>query len=60
LRKDTYLEDVVIKEHHNDTWNVERRERGVDDKVAVEKDAEMLLAFWGVVQTQYYGTPNCR
>lgn len=56
LWQDTYLEDVVVEKHHDDTGDVERWEGGVYDEVAVVKKTEVGEAVWRVVEAQDNGT----
>jgi hypothetical protein len=57
--QDTYLENVVVEKHHDDTGDVERRERRVYDEVTVVKKTEVGKAVWRVVEAQDDGTAYC-
>lgn len=56
LWQGTYLEDVVVEKHHDDTGDVERGQGGVYDEVAVVKKTEVGEAVWRVVEAQDNGT----
>jgi hypothetical protein len=56
--QDTYLEDVVVEENHDDAGDIEGGQGGVDDEVAVVEEAEVLAAFGRVVQAEHDGAAD--
>jgi hypothetical protein len=54
-----YLEYPEVEDNHDDTRDVERRQRRVDDKVRVKERANGVISVGGVVQPGHDGYANC-